>query len=436
MSDRPINFYFLSTGYSGTRFYHHLLSLAPNAEVWHQPGHEEICDIVALLEGRFVNDPRSCLDVELTDFPTVQRRIDKRLALPWVYGDTLNWMRGLAYMLHKYIGPDRLRLVQLIRHPLATCRSMMAMSERSVGAEWSDISLAEQTARHWVRQYSWIGYQFAAINNDAECKTIRLEDTSLALAAALYDFLGLDGFDKEAVDALLTNTAQDVRHFHSRHAPIPASREELAAVWAVCAELAAQYGYEEDERYYTDAPSRPPRATASATVPTSGPGAEDRPVAVKLLNHKGLGLIIECPSGIQYINQAGGPICFWLHAEGAFVPLAEGGVGTPGDRLFAHFHLDSDKRFMRSVEAADADFIDALLADSGFDYIKVNRSRLGKAKDFPLFAWENWDGAALVATPWEAWVPVKIQRTPYDRLHSILSGCESEQAVLVWENSN
>ena len=129
MSSLPNNFYFLSTGYSGTRFYHHVLRLASNAEVWHQPGHEDICDIVDLMEKRFTDDPKSCLDADLTEFPSVRRRIDKRLSLPWVYGDTLNWMRGLAYMLHKYIGPDRLRLVQLIRHPLATCRSILALSE-------------------------------------------------------------------------------------------------------------------------------------------------------------------------------------------------------------------------------------------------------------------------------------------------------------------
>ena len=436
MKDLPINFYFLSTGHSGTRFYHHVLRLASNAEVWHQPGHEDIADIVHLMEERFINDPSSCLNTDLTEFPAVQRRIDKRLSLPWVYGDTLNWMRGLAYMLHKYIGPERLRLIQLIRHPLATCRSIMALSERSVSEQWSDIALAEKTARHWVRQYSWIQYQFDAINNDAECRTIRLEDTSLGLIESLYDFLGLDGFDEVSIGGLLTNKTQDVKHFHARHAQIPASKEELSAVWHICGELASQYGYVEDEAFYTDAPSRPSPKIANADTPTSVHTANGRPASVKLLDHKGLGLIIECPSGLQYINQSGGPICFWLRAEGAFVPLAEGGIGTPGHRLFEYFHLRKDRSYMNSVESADADFIDSVLMDSGFDYIKVNRSRIGKAKDFQVEAWETWNGEELRATPWEAWVPVRIQHTPYDRLHGVLSGYESEEAILVWENSN
>ena len=436
MNDLPINFYFLSTGYSGTRFYHHVLRLASNAEVWHQPGHEDIVDIVHLMEEQFINDPSGCLNTDLTEFPAVQRRIDKRLSLPWVYGDTLNWMRGLAYMLHKYIGPDRLRLIQLIRHPLATCRSIMAESERSVGEQWSDIALAEETARHWVRQYSWIQHQFDVINNDTECRTVRLEDTNLELIESLYRFLGLDGFDKGAAGAVLANKTQDVKHFHARHAQIPASKEELAAVWNICAELASKYGYVEDEAFYADAPSRPPYEKANDSTPASMNIDDNRLASVKLLDHRGLGLIIECPSGIQYINQSGGPICFWLHAEGAFVPLAEGGGGTPGNRLFDYFHLRKDKAYMSSVESADADFIDSVLQDSGLGYIKVNRARIGKAKDFQVAAWETWSDEELRATPWEAWVPVKIQRTSYDRLSGVLSGCESDEAILVWENSN
>ncbi len=436
MTDLPINFYFLSTGYCGTRFYHHVLRLASNAEVWHQPGHEEICDIVDVMEQGFINSPEGCLDADLTDFPAVRRRIDMRLSLPWVYGDTLNWMRGLAYMLHKYIGPDRLRMIQLIRHPLATCRSIMASSERSVGAEWSDLALAEETARHWVRQYSWIQYQFRAISNDAECRTVRLEDTNSELVKSLYTFLGLEGFNENAVERVLTSTNQDVRHFHARHTQIPASKEELSVAWKICAELAAQYGYYEDDVFYADSPSRPPPDTANESTPTLAHLGNDRPASVKLLDHRGLGLIVKCPSGLEYINQLGGPMCFWLRAEGAFVPLTDDGPGTPGYKLFEYFHLRRDKTFMRSVESDDAEFIDSLLSVSGLDYITVNRSRIGKAQDFQPSAWESWNGEELRATPWEAWVPVKIQYNPYDRLHGVLSGYESDEAILVWENSN
>ena len=278
------------------------------------------------MEERFQKDPQSFFDTTINEFPQLKRRIDKRLSLPWVYGDTLNWMRGIAYMLHEYIGPERLRLVELVRHPVATCRSMMADADRSVGSERSDIGLAEETAEYWVRHYSWIRHQFQAINSDALCKTIRLEDTSLDRANELYRFLELDGFDEAAVTALLDNTTKDVRHFHTRKAHIPASKEELRAAWEICGPLAAEYGYREDEAYYIDAPSRPARAASKDTPPTGiSDSTEARPASVKLLDNRGLGLIVKCPSGVRYSNQSGGPICFWLNAEGAFVPLAARG---------------------------------------------------------------------------------------------------------------
>ena len=78
------------------------------------------------MEQRFDENRDAFLQSEIVEFPYFKRRIDKRLALPWIYGDMLNWMRGLGYMLYRYIGPERLRLVELIRHPVATCRSMLA----------------------------------------------------------------------------------------------------------------------------------------------------------------------------------------------------------------------------------------------------------------------------------------------------------------------
>jgi len=111
MSERPINFYFLSTGFCGTRFYHHALRAATNAEVWHQPGHEDIAEITDEMERRFDRSPEVFRQSDISEFPRLARRIGKRLSLPWVYGDTLNWMRGVGWMLYKNVGPERLRLV-------------------------------------------------------------------------------------------------------------------------------------------------------------------------------------------------------------------------------------------------------------------------------------------------------------------------------------
>lgn len=430
MSSGHVNFYFLSTGYCGTRFHHHVLRLATNAEVWHQPGHEDIAEIVDLLESRFEVDPDSLLRAHIDDFPRLKRRIDKRLALPWIYGDTLNWMRALGYMLYRYVGAERLRLVELVRHPMAACRSMLAAHRGTPSPETSDIALAEEMASRWVRQYSLIRHQLQAIDDPSVCRTIRLEDNSLEQLSDLYGFLGLDGFDPAGVADLMENTATEVRHSHLGDAEIPASREELQAVWSVCAPLAAEYGYTEDVELCGRAPSRPIQTASAARAEDAPP---PRPPSVKLFDYRGLGLIVRCPSGIHYVNQAGGGICFWRQAEGAFVPLVEGGPGSPGQRLLQHFNCRRDKEFVGRLRADDADFIEAVLAESGMDFISVNRSRIGETWD--LSSWETWGSHDLSGAPWEAWVPVRIQPSPYIKVSGVLSGVSGE-GILVWENSN
>ncbi len=433
MNRTHINFYFLSSGFCGTRFYHHALRLATNAEVWHQPGHEEISEVTDLMEQRFAADRESFLRTDLAEFPGVRRRIDKRLALPWIYGDTLNWMRGLGLMLYRYVGPERLRLVALVRHPVATVRSMLAHFRTDVQTAFSDVALAEELAQRWVRQYAMIRTQFENIDNPVVCTTIRLEDVGLAQIRALYHFIGLDGFDAVAVGALLENRRKEVRHSHLDESPVPASQEELRAFWRICAPLAEAYGYTEDEHFYENAPSRPERRSTLAMRPDEETTAMQPPL-VKLFEQRGAGLIIRSPSGLHYINQAGGPICFWLRAEGAFIPLEECADGTLGRRLFDHFHRSRDKRFMRSVRHDDADVIDAVLAEHGLEFVTVRRSGIGKEWD--LFAWQTWAWDDLCASPWEAWVPVRVTAPPYDRLAGILSGIDTADAILVWENSN
>ena len=433
MNNAHINFYFLSSGFCGTRFYHHTLRLATNAEVWHQPGHEEISKITDLLEHRFADNPGSFLRSDLAEFPGVRRRIDKRLALPWIYGDTLNWMRGLGYMLYRYIGPERLRLVALVRHPVATGRSMLAHYRGTAQGTFSDVALAEELAHRWVRQYAMIRCQFEQIDNPAVCKIVRLEDVGLEQIRGLYQFLGLDGFDEAAINALLDDRIKEVRHSHLDESPVPPSQEELRAFWRICKPLAEAYGYREDEHFYENAPSRPAQHN-TLVKRRDEEEAEMRPPLVKLFEQRGAGLIIPSLSGIHYINQAGGPICFWLSAEGAFVPLGNSGDSALGQRLFDHFHRSRDKTFMRGVRHEDADVIDAVLAEHGLGFVKIKRAGIGKEWD--LFAWQTWDWDDLCASPWEAWVPVHIAAPPYDKLAGMLSGIAAADAILVWENSN
>ena len=434
MNDRPVNFYFLSSGFCGTRFYSHALRLAANAEVWHQPGHDEISKVTDHLERRFATHPDLFLRSALAEFPGVRRRIDKRLALPWIYGDTLNWMRGLGYMLYRSIGPERLRLVALVRHPVATGRSMLAHFRQETRSPYSDLALAEELAQRWVRQYAMIACQFEAIGDPAVCRTIRLEDTSLSQICDLYRFLGLEGFDEAAITAVLDNGTKEVRHSHLDESPLPASQEELRVFWRICAPLAVRYGYAEEQGLYAGAPSRPlPRPSAPGLQQAVDTPAT-QPTRIKLFEAQAVGLILRASSGIHYVNQAGGPICFWLSAEGAFVPLAPGGDPSLGRRLFEHFQNSRAKTFVRALHDADADAIDALLAEHGLGFVAVHRAGLGKVWD--ALAWQRWDWEELCASPWEAWVPVRVSAPPDTPWAGILGGIEVADAILVWENSN
>jgi hypothetical protein len=429
MSGRPINFYFLSSGFCGTRYYHHALRAATNAEVWHQPGHEDIAEITDEMERRFDRGPEVLLRADISEFPFLKRRIDKRLSLPWVYGDTLNWMRGVGWMLYRYVGPERLRLVELVRHPVATCRSVLADARQSAGDGFSDLRLAEETARRWVRQYGCIRHQMRSIDDPRVCRTVRLEDANGDQIRELYSFLGLEGFDAATVAELTANTSRDARNSHRQHSTYPASQEELKTIWRLCEPLAAQYGYSEDESLYHDAPSRP---AGSRTGQQDSAVEGERPPTVKLFDHRGLGLIIKLPSGVEYVSHAGGPMCFWGRAQGTFVPLAEDGPDSPGRKLFDHFHLRRGKSFMSAISEPDADFIDGILAEHGLQSIRVTRSRIGETWD--LFSWETWKG--LFDAPWEAWVPVSVGPMPYGSTHGAWSGNTSMEGILVWENSN
>jgi hypothetical protein len=89
---------------------------------------------------------------------------------------------------------------------------------------------------------------------------------------------------------------------------------------------------------------------------------------------------------------------------------------------------------MRGVRQEDADFVDTLLAEHGLGFIKVNRSGIGQEWD--IFAWQTWDWGALLSSPWEGWLPVRVEAAPYNKLTGVMSGVDSADAVLVWENSN
>jgi hypothetical protein len=142
-------------------------------------------------------------------------------------------------------------------------------------------------------------------------------------------------------------------------------------------------------------------------------------ITVDLLGHTGTGLILEHPTGITYVNQAGGVYCLQPSCEGIFVPWYND-VELDSSKLISPELALSDLPWeiaSSKMSAAAADGVDAVLrATSAFQGIRVDRDRLAES--------------------YEAWVHVVIE--PPHQLGNIVWGVEPfpRAAVLIWTNSD
>jgi hypothetical protein len=140
---------------------------------------------------------------------------------------------------------------------------------------------------------------------------------------------------------------------------------------------------------------------------------------VNLMGHTGTGLILEHPTGITYVNQAGGNYCLQPSCEGIFVPWANDIEGDSPKLISAELALSDLPWEIASskMTPADADRVDAVLrAEPEFQGIRVDRDRLAES--------------------YEAWVHVVIE--PSHRLGDAVYGVAPfpRTAVLVWTNSD
>lgn len=252
--NRELNFYFMSTGRCGTRFFAQVLNTATNAMVLHQP-HPYLRSERFDAATRYMTHKDDFKQLEVTDYPVLLEKILWQATLPSpIYGDTLNSSFAFGYMLYKYFGSQKLRLVHLVRNPVDCCRSILKV-ERDEGGQgfgWSrpgaftqGNNSAEKVANVWINTNEMIRYQFELIHDPTICKIVRLEDVNLDLIRELFDFLHLKGFDPSKVEPLLTDTSREVRHSHLQENPQTpdATPEELDIVAHLTAPLAAVYNY-------------------------------------------------------------------------------------------------------------------------------------------------------------------------------------------------
>jgi hypothetical protein len=138
---------------------------------------------------------------------------------------------------------------------------------------------------------------------------------------------------------------------------------------------------------------------------------------IELWNFKGLGLIIEHPTGVIYTNQTGGHSCKHPELEGAFYPLFD----RPGSQQTELDHIFLSEKWRgwcdSGIDAETADCIDIILASSLLTrHLKVDRDRLTES--------------------WEAWIHVMFEpKNKYDE-SPLYFGFSSGKGVLTWENSD
>ncbi|MEW6302888.1 MAG: DUF6210 family protein [Verrucomicrobiota bacterium] len=133
---------------------------------------------------------------------------------------------------------------------------------------------------------------------------------------------------------------------------------------------------------------------------------------IDLWDYDGVGLIIAYPSGVTYVNQAGGLTCRQPELEGVFVPLTAQ-LSAVGNELQEYFTGPKWKgRCDDGIDVETADFVDGLLrAHDWAGSLQVDRDRLSDSL--------------------EAWIHMRVGGNGF-----FWPGFEGGHGVLVWENSD
>jgi hypothetical protein len=160
-----------------------------------------------------------------------------------------------------------------------------------------------------------------------------------------------------------------------------------------------------------------------------------RPV-IRLYQLEELALIIECPSGVLYTNQAGGNFCMQPETEGVLVPL--GHSCSIEEKLFAYF--TNDVGTVIRLEPKHADALDVILRTPEGTYVKtptfnleVDRSRLEESM-------EAWIYVTITTCPdvssFQEWNRNAQPELPVHPTMYTFAGFGRGTGVLTWANSD
>lgn len=145
--------------------------------------------------------------------------------------------------------------------------------------------------------------------------------------------------------------------------------------------------------------------------------------SIRLDNIRGIGVILDYPSGVAYENQVGGYACDQQKREGLFVPIGSDLKRGNDDhwqfQKLWNFFIGPESKYgghcYSGIDNEDADFIDEVLHQKPGDsnYFSVDREKLHMCM--------------------EAWIYVTVN---LPERQFLFEGIEAKSGVLTWLNSD
>ena len=255
-SPRPLSekhaFFVMSTGRSGTQTLSQVLKFAQNASVWHHPQPYMIMETQSAYWGQI--DTQSAFWQGRGHY--IRQAWDQGL----IHGETDHNMTPFCGAIARDI--PNAKFIILVRDPREFVRSGMRRNYyRGTGAwedgrlrpqqgdadfdTWSDRDQFSQICWLWNETYRHIERIRAEVGED-RIMVIRFEDLIAGpeTTGRLFDFLGLDGFDRGSIEGVL---GQKLNAQQSGNFPHPSlwSEAQHRTCWDIVKEMAVRYGYPE-----------------------------------------------------------------------------------------------------------------------------------------------------------------------------------------------
>lgn len=254
-TERKLDVYWLSTGRCGTHFLYNLLSQASNIHAIHDRGiAKREVDRAARI---WREDPQRFWSLRLEEFPAMLYKLRENSKFPVeVFTELIHITFPFGYMMYDYYhrayaGRRRLKLIHLVREPIACCRSSLKVERvkdysRQPTAIIEGESATEKAASMWILTNRLCKGIVDRIDNPQVAIQLRIEDLDVDKALELCEFMELQGINRTTITSVLENRSQAARFSHVRRwegRTPPVTDKELEIVSELTRADASIYGY-------------------------------------------------------------------------------------------------------------------------------------------------------------------------------------------------